>query len=176
MSVRASVASPSICSRAMYGSVPTIIPSAVSPSPLPRWLKAMAPTSLARPKSSSLTVPDLVTMTLAGLRSRWMMPCLSAATTSASSTTLFVRLGDLGIFGVAAIVHQFELGTRIRDGHLQRVAVVRRIDVRNLDAEQTRVCQRQSLDRAHHPALWQPGPLLHRRDIPRLDVARLNHQ
>ncbi len=43
--------------------------------------------ALASPKSSTLTVPSGVTLTLAGLRSRWMMP-FSCAASSASAICL----------------------------------------------------------------------------------------
>ena len=45
---------------------------------------APSPSVFANPKSRTLTTPDGVTLTLAGLRSRWMMP-LSCAAESASA-------------------------------------------------------------------------------------------
>ena len=77
MSARASAGLPSSCSGAMYGSVPTSVPGsatdavAVAASVASSWW--LAACSRARPKSSSLA-PARVSITFAGLRSRWMMP------------------------------------------------------------------------------------------------------
>ena len=76
MSVRASTARASSCSGAMYWSVPTSTPSAVmgvSPGARVSLLKMLSTGGRARPKSSSLA-PERVSMTLAGLRSRWITP------------------------------------------------------------------------------------------------------
>ena len=61
--------------------------------------------ALARPKSRTLTVPSLLSLMLAGLRSRWTMPCWCAASRAwaicramgmASSTGIGPRLILLG--------------------------------------------------------------------------------
>ena len=80
MSERASTGLPSACSGDMYAGVPTMCPSA---SPI-AWASRRrdVPTSnstFARPKSSTLTRPSSLTMTLAGLRSRCVIPCWCAA-------------------------------------------------------------------------------------------------
>jgi hypothetical protein len=89
MSVRASASFPSNCSGAMYWNVPTIMPSLVSLAC--SWVisvRALAsgaePDCFARPKSISLA-PLLVSMTLAGFRSRCVIPSLWAFD-SASAT------------------------------------------------------------------------------------------
>jgi hypothetical protein len=87
MSARASTRSPRSCSGAMYGTVPTIAPSvdrvavgSVLPAP------AGGPTHFARPKSSTFTRPSSLSMTFAGLRSRWTTP-RSCAAESAPATS-----------------------------------------------------------------------------------------
>ncbi len=65
-------------SGAMYGNEPMIMPVAVSSVPWP-------PPALAMPKSSTFVTPPSVTITLAGLTSRWTMPA-SWAAPSASAT------------------------------------------------------------------------------------------
>ncbi len=83
MSVRASTSVPSNCSGAMYCNVPTIAPSAVNGSFAVRssesdtFAGVASCFSFAKPKSSSF-VPDLVSMTLPGLRSRCVTPFLCA--------------------------------------------------------------------------------------------------
>ncbi len=62
--MRPSSSVPLTCSGDMYEGVPTAIPSLVS---------ASSPSSLAMPKSISFTSPDLVSITFAGLMSRWMI-------------------------------------------------------------------------------------------------------
>ena len=52
------------CSGAMYSGVPSTEPVAVF----------TPPADLAMPKSISLILPSFVSMTLAGLMSRWTMP------------------------------------------------------------------------------------------------------
>ena len=47
--------------------------------PTARVRRRCWPSALARPKSSTFTVPSGATLMLAGLRSRWMMPCSCAA-------------------------------------------------------------------------------------------------
>ena len=79
MSVRTSASCPSICSGAMYGSVPSRVPwpvsglSAVASADSALGAPAPSVRSLARPKSSSLT-PDFVSITFWGFRSRWTIP------------------------------------------------------------------------------------------------------
>ena len=79
MSDRASGSRPSSCSGDMYRNVPRRVPclvSGLSPVGGPPGGEAdggLAALSFAIPKSSSF-VPDLVIMTLAGLRSRWTIP------------------------------------------------------------------------------------------------------
>jgi hypothetical protein len=72
--VRPSIASPRICSGAMYCGVPTRSPAWVIA--LTVW--RLSSRSLAMPKSSTRTtsrsLPRSVSMTLSGLRSRWTMP------------------------------------------------------------------------------------------------------
>ncbi len=108
-SARLSTALPRACSGDMYAAVPRMIPAAV-----PVWARvgdcersppgaAPAPSpdhALARPKSRTFTFPSGVTLTLAGLRSRWTMPfsCASSrasaicrAISSASSTGMAPR-------------------------------------------------------------------------------------
>ena len=72
----------------MYAAVPRIMPTRVDPIAVV-WerdatsVSAGSPAAaFARPKSSTLTTPAGVTLTLAGLRSRWTMP-FSCATSSA---------------------------------------------------------------------------------------------
>ena len=93
MSVRVSVACPSSCSGAMYGSVPRIVPSAVSAfSTLVSASGDVATSSAAlraSPKSSSFG-PLFVSMMLPGLRSRWTMP-LWCAFASAPATAAPMR-------------------------------------------------------------------------------------
>ena len=52
--------------------------------------------SLARPKSSTFTVPSGRTLMLAGLRSRWMMPCSCAAS---SASTICRAIGSASSSG-----------------------------------------------------------------------------
>src|SRR5687767_8995481 len=58
-------------------------------------LRSMADLSeaLARPKSSTFTVPSGRTFTLAGFRSRWMMPCSCAASRASDLAGNRQRLG-----------------------------------------------------------------------------------
>ena len=87
MSLRASAASPCRTSGAMYWKVPTMEPFCVSGEAAEvseaklmvgvEGVRPLAPvmaiSGFARPKSINLA-PDLVSMMLAGFRSRWMMP------------------------------------------------------------------------------------------------------
>jgi len=80
MSVRASISFclPSICSGAMYCNVPRIVPSAVAALFIVGSCDSgmtgdTSCFSFAKPKSNSF-VPDFVSMTLPGFRSRWVMP------------------------------------------------------------------------------------------------------
>ena len=69
MSLRASTVSPRACSGDRYCAVP--ITAAV-------WVMValVSATARAMPKSITLTVPVWVSITLAGLMSRWTMPAL----------------------------------------------------------------------------------------------------
>jgi hypothetical protein len=80
MSLRASASLPSTCSGAMYCTVPRIVPCAVPGGVVAIRVRpdieigpAGFARSFARPKSSSFA-PVFVSMTFAGLRSRWTMP------------------------------------------------------------------------------------------------------
>ena len=97
----------------MYAGVPATVPgrlslawasSVVASSPSP----SSACVSLARPKSRTLTTPSGVTITFAGLRSRWTMPAAWAAA-SASASGIAIRstspsripcAGDEGVQGL----------------------------------------------------------------------------
>ena len=81
MSVRWSTGSPRTCSGDMYPAVPSKAPVAVDGSggSVGAWGLGSGRVSLATPKSRILTCPSLVTNTLAGLRSRWMIPFSCAA-------------------------------------------------------------------------------------------------
>ena len=81
MSVRGSIARPSICSGAMYGKVPVMVPVVVIGSDTAAVGESFAGTSECRasPKSSNRT-PVSVSMTFPGLRSRWTIPARWAAT------------------------------------------------------------------------------------------------
>jgi hypothetical protein len=89
-SLRASTVPPVACSGDMYPAVPVTTPGCVStPEPLAvvsvsPVSSASADTSFARPKSSTFTTPSRVTITFAGLTSRWTMP-LAWAAASASA-------------------------------------------------------------------------------------------
>ena len=91
-SARLSTVRPRACSGDMYAAVPRMMPAAV-----PVWASVgdcersaeepdvgSAEYALARPKSSTLTLPSGVSFTFAGLRSRWTMP-FSCAASSASA-------------------------------------------------------------------------------------------
>jgi hypothetical protein len=78
MSLRASASLPSSASGEMYWKVPTMVPSTVNGVVMVGdaamlFSLAMGIAAFANPKSSSLA-PSLVSMTLPGLRSRWMIP------------------------------------------------------------------------------------------------------
>ncbi len=67
MSLRASTVSPRACSGERYWAVPMTAAVCVIADEVSAMARAM-------PKSMTLTWPDGVSMTLAGLMSRWMMP------------------------------------------------------------------------------------------------------
>ena len=54
--------------------------------------------SLARPKSSTFTVPSGRTLMFAGFRSRWMMPCSCAAS---SASAICFAIGSASSSGIA---------------------------------------------------------------------------
>ena len=60
-------------------------------------LDVSAASALARPKSSSLTVPSLLTFTLAGFRSRWMKPSSCAAS---SASAICRAMGSASASGI----------------------------------------------------------------------------
>jgi len=89
MSARLSSALPRACSGDMYAAVPRIKPACVIAGVVIvadcEWLGDIAPTgsiAFARPKSSTFTVPSARTLILAGLRSRWIIPCSCAASSA----------------------------------------------------------------------------------------------
>ena len=58
-----------------------------------------APSALARPKSSTFTVPSARTLMLAGFRSRWMIPCSCAAS---SASAICFAIGSASSSGIGA--------------------------------------------------------------------------
>ena len=77
---------PDSCTRECPRSAPPTVPEPVSVAGSERCGFASVPQiAFARPKSNTLTLPCGVTLTLAGFRSRWMIPC-SCAASSASAT------------------------------------------------------------------------------------------
>ena len=76
-SERASSGLPSACSGAIYAAVPITVPSMVRVS-------SESVTCLASPKSSSFTEPSVVTMMLAGFRSRCTTPLRCAASNASA--------------------------------------------------------------------------------------------
>ena len=81
-SLRESRRSPRACSGLIYAGVPVTTPSPVAGGM--RASRGSGASALARPKSSTFTVPAAVSLMLPGLRSRWTMP-LSCAASSASA-------------------------------------------------------------------------------------------
>ena len=71
-------ASPRSCSGAMYASVP---------SAAPLRLASAGSCTFATPKSSTFTVPERVTIRLAGLMSRWMIRCWCACASACAACT-----------------------------------------------------------------------------------------
>ena len=59
---------------------------------------ALRSSSLARPKSRTFTVPSGRILILAGLRSRWMMPCSCAAS---SASAICFAIGSASSSGIA---------------------------------------------------------------------------
>ena len=100
MSVRASASLPSNCSGAMYWNVPRRVPSVVrgfafvssveSGSELGR-----AAPCLARPKSRSF-VPDRVSITFPGLRSRWTIPWRCALSNASAISAPYLSTWSSG--------------------------------------------------------------------------------
>jgi hypothetical protein len=95
MSARRSTTFPRACSGAMYAAVPRMIPALVIvagesivgeavTSTLRVPLPAFRSSALARPKSSTFTVPSGRSLMFAGFRSRWMMPCSWAASSASA--------------------------------------------------------------------------------------------
>ena len=93
-SVRSSTGLPRACSGLMYATVPRMMPDCVTTgdatvgsSDMPGAVDPLvtpASASLARPKSSTFTVPSVRSFTLAGLRSRCTMPCACAASSASA--------------------------------------------------------------------------------------------
>ena len=83
MSVRPSIASPLICSGAMYCGVPSMSPAWVIAS----WDCRESSRSFAMPKSSTRAMsrwrPRSCSITLSGLRSRWTRPWACASISEA---------------------------------------------------------------------------------------------
>lgn len=88
MSARRSTTRPRACSGAMYAAVPRIIPSCVArPVMVGEFMMSVEEAgsdALAKPKSSTFTVPSARTLMFWGLMSRWMMPCSCAASTASA--------------------------------------------------------------------------------------------
>ena len=91
MSARASMSRPRACSGGMYGVVPRVVPSLVR-RPSLKLTSCMR----ARPKSSTLRRPSVVTKRLAGLMSRWMMPCSCAAARQSSTCSAWLSTSATG--------------------------------------------------------------------------------
>src|SRR6185295_8862052 len=91
MSLRASAFSPRTCSGERYAGVPTGTPVAVS------WVCSMA---RAIPKSPIFSDPLRDTITLSGLRSRWMtpLPCAYASPRHSSYVASATTTGELLAF------------------------------------------------------------------------------
>jgi hypothetical protein len=98
MSLRASTAWPRSCSGEMQASVPTALPSAV------RAVTVSSPLSLspdcrirfAKPKSITPAWPVCVSMILAGLMSRWMIPFPCAASSASATSTAICSASPSG--------------------------------------------------------------------------------
>ena len=137
----------------MYASVPRTVPSRVylvaavaggTPVAVARRESSGAPsvrgsTSFARPKSSTLTRPEVVTITFAGFTSRWTMPAAWAAASASAASAAYRSASSTG-------------RPPWRDPAVERLAVdlfhrdeveaVRRADV--VDRDDVRVVQRGS--------------------------------
>ncbi len=108
MSLRASTFPPVACSGDMYPAVPATTPgwlsasgalAVVSESP---GSSVSSATRFARPKSSTLTTPSRVTITFAGLRSRWTMPraCAAASASAIGTATRSASPSRIPCFGM----------------------------------------------------------------------------
>ena len=88
----------------MYAAVPRIMPICVACAVTVGELIASAcdvpagSIAFARPKSSTFTVPSARILMLAGLRSRWMMPCSCAAS---SASAICLAIGNASSIGIA---------------------------------------------------------------------------
>ena len=122
MSVLLSTALPRACSGDMYAAVPRITPACVRPPvavgnavglscamgypvAAARSLPAASSgrlSALARPKSSTLTLPSGVSFTFAGFRSRCTIPFSCAASSASAIWRAIARASSTGI-GPAAI-------------------------------------------------------------------------
>ena len=105
MSLRLSTVLPRACSGLMYAAVPRIIPACViagvvivGACDIPGDIALVGSSAFAKPKSSTFTVPSGRTFTLAGLRSRWMMPCSCAAS---SASAICLAMGSASSMGIA---------------------------------------------------------------------------
>jgi len=68
---------------------------------------------LARPKSSTFTVPSARTLMFAGFKSRWMIPCSCAAS---SASAICLAMGSVSSIGIAPRVIRY---VRWRDAAAQ---------------------------------------------------------
>ena len=105
MSARLSTALPRACSGDMYAAVPRIIPACViagvvivGACDMPGDIAPVGSSAFARPKSSTFTTPSGRSLMLAGLRSRWMMPCSCAAS---RASAICLAMGSASSTGIA---------------------------------------------------------------------------
>ena len=94
----------------MYAAVPKMRPASVAFTPSVGETDASTPAAttelpvesraLASPKSNTFTVPSSRTLMFAGFRSRWMIPCLCAAS---SASAICVAIESASPTGIAAL-------------------------------------------------------------------------
>ena len=104
ISARLSTGLPRACSGAMYAAVPRIIPARVIAGvvivgDIDTLDKdpAAGSVAFARPKSRTFTAPSGRTFTLAGLRSRWTIPCSCAASSASAICVATSSASSMGI-------------------------------------------------------------------------------
>ena len=120
MSARRSTVRPFACSGLMYAAVPRIIPACVIAGVVivgdiehaRQTNHAAGSMALARPKSSTFTVPSDRTLMFAGFRSRWMMPLLVRG---------FERLRDLLRDGQRLVDRNGAAGDTVRERRRPRL-------------------------------------------------------